>query len=66
MSDIGMTISIVKGKAVYHLNCGCNSKKFDLEYNAEDEEYEMSDEDSEELLVFLNDHRKICWSRKKK
>ncbi len=61
-----MTISIVKGKAVYHLNCGCNTRKFNLEYNELDEEYEMSDEDSEELQLFLNEHHKICWNRKKK
>lgn len=57
-------ITVTKGNAILQLPCGCNSRKFKIRDENEDQEgYEA---DIAEVNEFVDDHKKICWSRGKR
>lgn len=55
-------ITVVKGKAILQLPCGCNSRKFVVE--DEEANPEKYAEDMKEVEEFVMNHSEICWSKK--
>lgn len=58
-------ITVTKGHAILQLPCGCNSRKFQIREENENEESQNElQADLDEISDFVDNHKKICWSKK--